>query len=591
MSERRTRKTNAHRLLVGLGGIGYTPQEAICDIVDNAVSAGAKNVYIKILKLDEGLNDNRRNNVSQYLIIDDGSGMTPDQVGNALDLGSDASLYSEGTLSKFGLGLKSASFANGDRLEIVSGIDGAFHKEYVDLGEIEDEYFSCTDDITQEDQELIDEYLPGGTGTIVRVAKIRNVEHPSVNAVIGELKKKLGVIYYYFIKDCGLHIHLLNGAGEEPQTIAPYDPLFVDEIVDGAKLDEHTWDGRSVCWLMTQKEIVLDTVGGKQITARVEMTQLPHPPTFQFEGRQKEIRERYGIDANNYGFYVYRNNRLISWADRLNGIIPYDQDFYSFRGRIIIDETADDVFNINVSKNTISLSANAESVLDDESGVYKKKSKQAWNHAKQEVRLKSREDSVGTANDLAAQIPDSEPMTFGDEGIEQAHEAEERARDLQSRNRDEARKETAERKASEQGKPVAPEDVTDEEVDDYIKGPERKEDSRIFKADFLEDNLLWEPYIDADSSQSDCVRISQSHRFAMLVNVNNSENYDMQVIINLLFLELARAETRTIKYCQEYKASEVENILEEFRANVSNLLTQTCKKLDGQLPPLNKNAI
>lgn len=59
MGNKRPRKTNAHRLLVGLGGIGYTPQEAICDIVDNAVSAGARNVYIRIVKLDERLPDNR----------------------------------------------------------------------------------------------------------------------------------------------------------------------------------------------------------------------------------------------------------------------------------------------------------------------------------------------------------------------------------------------------------------------------------------------------------------------------------------------------------------------------------------------------
>jgi hypothetical protein len=112
-------------------------------------------------------------------------------------------------------------------------------------------------------------------------------------------------------------------------------------------------------------------------------------------------------------------------------------------------------------------------------------------------------------------------------------------------------------------------------------------DSRIFPAEYLEDNLLWEPYISADASQSDCVRISQNHRFSMLVNVSNAENYDMQVIFNLLLLSLARAETATIKYQQDYKREDVERILDAFRKNASTILTQTCKELDGKLPPAN----
>lgn len=381
MDSRRPRKINANRLLVGLGCIGYTPQEAICDIVDNSVSAGAKNIYIKLVKIDERLNDSRRNNVSHYLVIDDGAGMDAAQIGNALDLGSDETNYTEGTLSKFGLGLKSASFANGDRLEIVSSNGGDFVKEYVDLQEISDEYYSCVVDLSEEDRQLIRDYLPEGHGTIVRVSKVRNIEHPSVKAVIDALTKKLGVIYYYFIKEDGVNIHLLN-SGNGP--VEPYDPLFIDEIENDAKLDEHSWNGRSVSWLMMPTEIVLDSTNGKQITAKLEMTQLPHPPTFQLEGRQAEVRSKYGIEAENYGFYIYRNKRLISWANRLDGIIPRDQDFYAFRGRINIDATADDVFNINVSKNSISLSANAEDALDDKTGFFKKKSKAAWKHAGEE---------------------------------------------------------------------------------------------------------------------------------------------------------------------------------------------------------------
>ena len=219
------RQTNARRLLVGLGGIGYTPQETICENVGNAVSAEAENVYTRIGKLDEGINDDRMNSVSEYLIIDDGKGMTVDEMGDALDLGSDDSLYAPGTLFKFGLGLKSASFANGNRFELISGVAGMFHKEYVDLDEIEDEYFSCVTDLNDQDRQLVETYLCGGHGTIVRVAKIRNPEHPS-SSVIDDLNRKLGVIYYHFIKENGLRLHLLNTTDAASSTIEPFDPLL-----------------------------------------------------------------------------------------------------------------------------------------------------------------------------------------------------------------------------------------------------------------------------------------------------------------------------------------------------------------------------
>lgn len=586
------RKTNAHRLLVGLGGIGYSPHEAICDIADNAVSAGAKNVYIKINKINANANDNRRNNVSEYLIIDDGRGMSLEQIGNALDLGSSEEFYQEGTLSKFGLGLKSAAFANGDRLEVVSGIDGTFNKECVDLSLIEDDYFSISEELSSEDKELIERYLPSGTGTIVRVAKIRNTEHPSVKDVVRELEEKLGVIYYYFITDDGLNIYLLNDTNDtenEPEPIPPFDPLFSDEIVDDAKLDEREWSGRDVRWLMMPKTVVLDSVNGENIQAEIEITQLPHPPSFKFDNpnAHTQVRDRYKIAAKNYGFYIYRNKRLISWADKLKGIVPQDQDYYAFRGRINVDESADEVFNINVSKNTVSLSANAEKVLEDELALYKRKSKLAWNSAKRIVAEKTKENSTEKANELARATSDVDAIFVAGNNSTQNEVAEARGEEMRKRDLEDAKKEAADSLSREQDRPVRPEDVNDEAARQYIRGDEGwQEDACIFESPFLPpDNFLWEPYVDADPSKSDCVRISQSHRFSTLVNIDNGEDFDMQVIMRLLFLDLARAEINTIKYCQQYDSEVVRAVLEEFRRNASALLTQTCRQLDGKLPP------
>ena len=44
---KKVRKMNAARVLFGISRIGYTPASAICDIIDNAVSATNIHVLIK----------------------------------------------------------------------------------------------------------------------------------------------------------------------------------------------------------------------------------------------------------------------------------------------------------------------------------------------------------------------------------------------------------------------------------------------------------------------------------------------------------------------------------------------------------------
>lgn len=44
---------NPGRVCYGLSRIGYTPTSAICDIVDNSVSAEAKNIWIYMKKENE----------------------------------------------------------------------------------------------------------------------------------------------------------------------------------------------------------------------------------------------------------------------------------------------------------------------------------------------------------------------------------------------------------------------------------------------------------------------------------------------------------------------------------------------------------
>ena len=146
--------------------------------------------------------------------------MTFEEIRNALTLGSNCEGYRNGTLSKFGLGLKSAAFAQGDRLEVVSGIGvGDFRKLVVDLTKITDEYFAIEESLSKADKMLIEKYMSHDHGTIIRISKVHQSNHPSIKSTKKNLEKRLGVIYYYFLKE-GLRI-FLDGI-----LIKPYDVLL-----------------------------------------------------------------------------------------------------------------------------------------------------------------------------------------------------------------------------------------------------------------------------------------------------------------------------------------------------------------------------
>jgi hypothetical protein len=103
--------------------------------------------------------------------------------------------------------------------------------------------------------------------------------------------------------------------------------------------------------------------------------------------KKQDIREKYLIDQKNYGFYVYRNKRLISWAERFDGIIPSgDNDYFSFRGRIFLDSTADEALNIDVKKSRVLLSEYAQEAISDCVREPKTLSREAWKNRTQHIR-------------------------------------------------------------------------------------------------------------------------------------------------------------------------------------------------------------
>ena len=110
---------------------GYENKNAIADLVDNSIDAGAKNIRITI-------SDDFTDELPQIIIADDGCGMDMDTLRNALRLGkTDHSSNSD--LGKYGFGLKSASLSLGRKIKIVTKNKNKFSVAVFDY----DQYVLC----------------------------------------------------------------------------------------------------------------------------------------------------------------------------------------------------------------------------------------------------------------------------------------------------------------------------------------------------------------------------------------------------------------------------------------------------------------
>jgi HSP90 family molecular chaperone len=101
---------SAKRLISSMRDLGYEFSDAVAEIVDNSIQAGANVIQVS-LQFD---------GYESYLtVLDNGVGMTPAEMREALRFGSMRD-YEQDDLGKFGLGLKTSSLSQCDALTVSS---------------------------------------------------------------------------------------------------------------------------------------------------------------------------------------------------------------------------------------------------------------------------------------------------------------------------------------------------------------------------------------------------------------------------------------------------------------------------------------
>jgi anti-sigma regulatory factor (Ser/Thr protein kinase) len=314
-------------------GLNHGFESAIADLVDNSLDAGAKRVLIRFV-LHGGL-------ATQLLVLDNGCGMDADEIDSAMQLGKPKPLTT-GAMGHFGVGLKSASFSQASELTVLSRKAGNAAVGRRMLRETKTSHFEFEVLDSKQVESALDEKLTdfsNSSGTIVRWDAIRTfpasrdpaVTSSYVETKVADLKSHLGLMFHRLLrpKTFSIEIDVFDsdiGESGFPFPVEPIDPFaYVRTGAPGYP---------------------------KTLHAECGSTSIPLVCHIWPAGSDSHFFKLAGAPVDRFqGFYLYRNNRLLSAGQWLGAA----QETKRRRlARVAVDiEKHLDVFSMSVEKSGV----------------------------------------------------------------------------------------------------------------------------------------------------------------------------------------------------------------------------------------------
>ena len=285
-----------------LRNIGYDIEEAIGDIVDNSIDAGASKIFIEYSFRND-------NNQGYVVVMDNGSGMDREELTNAFSYKKNKGAESN-RLGFFGLGLKTSSSSQCDKLSILTrrnneqkvvggtiyfnNNDKKIHSDFDDPNNL----YSFFDNASSKND------LPFNTnsGTIVLWSEmterfgrtIQRKDNPTnFFDINSKIKNHLGLIFYELIKENKIKIYVgRNNWNNTP--IEFIDPFLVNE--------------------KDTIELPKDNTYVESLDGNIEIEPYIVPDIRSFPEEKRDEFSSYYSWNEMQGIYIFRNKRLLSYA-------------------------------------------------------------------------------------------------------------------------------------------------------------------------------------------------------------------------------------------------------------------------------------
>lgn len=303
--------------------IGYSFESAISDILDNSISACAKNIWIYSSPSDDPF----------VTILDDGNGLTKEELVEAMRYGANPNEKREETdLGRFGLGLKMASLSQCRCLTVISKTESGITSCRWNLDRVI-QTNQWTLQILSVDEVMdlpsMSDLLKLSHGTLVvwqnldklkeRAAKVSEL----MSQTLVSCKRHLSLVFHRFMesKNNPLNIYLNR------DKLVPFDPFFTSSNLTRS---------------LPEQSIVIQ---GQIVTVKPYVL----PPESKM--KPADLEKIGGLQRNLQGFWVYRNKRLIipgTWFK-----LSRSKELSKLaRVRVDIPNSLDSIWDIDVKKSS-----------------------------------------------------------------------------------------------------------------------------------------------------------------------------------------------------------------------------------------------
>lgn len=302
--------------------IGYNIETAIADIIDNSISANAKNIWIDF---------EWKGSKTWLSIKDDGIGMNDTELIQAMRPGSKNPLQerNQKDLGRFGLGLKTASFSQARRLTVISkkadynSVFWTWDLDFVkQTGNWDLIKYLPDENLETEISKLV-------TGSIVlwndidRVVKDFKQDDSKAefkfNQTMEQVKKHIAMVFHKFIEQGKINIYF------QDKKVNAWNPFLNNEKATQEFPPEKIQNGK----------------------VKIEGFVLPHKSKIS----EETYKNAEGVKGWNeqQGFYIYRNERLLLAGDWL-GLFRKEEHYKLARIQIELPNTLDESWQIDIKK-------------------------------------------------------------------------------------------------------------------------------------------------------------------------------------------------------------------------------------------------
>ena len=300
---------------------------AIAELIDNSIEADSEQVELLCMENAEVVNSRTRQRISEIAVLDNGSGMDPRVLLDALKFGGGTRHDSIRGIGKYGMGLPTSSMSQCKKVDVWTWQDGPDSVWHSSLDADAIESGNHVVPIPDQDTPIPERWKIAGSesvyehrsGTLVVWSRLDKVQWKTGRAIIDNTSREVGRIHRHFLDADITRIRTASFFANRPgeakfeANVVANDPLY---LMSPTSVPEEPWDSIPMFekWADTRYYPVV--VGGREETIAVEYS-IVRPEALRTElvtqnpgGTPRGRHARHNI-----GVSVVREDRKIVLED------------------------------------------------------------------------------------------------------------------------------------------------------------------------------------------------------------------------------------------------------------------------------------